>query len=310
MFFILTWLALVLVVNAEVRGTREIHKIRFGASTSNLRNASAVVQIPTHDILDDLMQRRLPGHVATSVKDVSTGGLEGLNIKLGLPFKIDQYIAGFKLRLGSLRNSITKKASRYHLTPLLDTLYGKTVVDTPFFPGTATVDCDYRVDSRTLYAHTRWISKERDIEVFAAADTDNFLTDIGFELTVSNTTEKTRVSLDASYDLKNSKLDGSTKIAIGDTAVKVTLDHVVKVIHKIDDRNIVTPSISLKNGAKSLGWKHLFATGSVAAELTPAEGLDLIWKDEGLYGTWTTTASVPMDGHEKSKISVTHDWKY
>jgi hypothetical protein len=154
------------------------------------------------------------------------------------------------------------------------------------------------------------MSKERDIEIFAAADTDNFLTDIGFELTVSNTSEKTRVSLDASYDLKNSKLDGSTKIAIGDTAVKVTLDHVVKVIHKIDECNIVTPSISLKNGARSLGWKHFFATGSLEAELSPDESLDLIWKDMGTYGTWTTTASIPVNDHAKSKISVTHDWKY
>ena len=72
-----------------------------------------------------------------------------------------------------------------------------------------------------------------------------------------------RVSLDAHYDLKNSKLDGSTKIAIGDTAVKVTLDHVVKLSHKIDSRNIMSPSISLKNGARSIGWKHLFATGTV-----------------------------------------------
>ena len=214
---------------------------------------------------------------------------------------MDEQITGFKIRLGSLRNAITNKSSRYHLTPLLDTLYGKTTIDTPVFPGTANIEVDYKVDSRTLYTHTRWASKERDFEIVASVDTDNLLTDIGFEISVSNTTERTRyvatvpeqhililshgdknpfdllyclpnnitnhrlrsvrVSLDANYDLKNAKLDGSTKIAIGDNAVKFTLDHVVKVSHKIDSRNVISPSISLKNGARSLGWKHLFATG-------------------------------------------------
>jgi hypothetical protein len=112
-------------------------------------------------------------------------------------------------------------------------------------------------------------------QVVAAADTDNFLTDVGFEVSVSNSTERTRVSLNAAYDLKNQVLDGWTKFTIGDTSVRVTLDHVVKVAHKLDERNTVMPSVSLKNGAPAVGWKHKFSTGSLEAEYAPSESLDV-----------------------------------
>ena len=124
----------------------------------------------------------MPAKVGTALKDINSGGLEGLNINLGLPFKMDQYIVGFKLRLGALRNAVTKTASRYHLTPLLDTFYGKTMFETPVVPGTAHMDFDFNCDSRTLYAHTRWVARDRDLEVVASMDTDNFLTDLGFEV--------------------------------------------------------------------------------------------------------------------------------
>lgn len=130
------------------------------------------------------------------------------------------------------------------------------------------------------------------------------------QVAVSNATERTRVSLDASYDIKNQRLDGSTKFTMGDTSVRVTLDHVVKVAHTLDDRNTVTPSISLKNGAPALGWKHKFDTGSLEAEFAPSESLDLVWRDVASHGTWTATASIPVHDQAQSKISVTHDWRY
>ena len=187
----LFYLSLFLI--ASEAAVRQTHHVHFGARVNKLTsNTTAIAQIPTHDVIDELWSRRLPGHVSTFIKDINTGGLEGLNFKFGLPFKMDQYIAGFKIRLGSLRNAVTKKASRYHLTPLLDTLYGKTTVETSVFPGTADIEVDYKVDTRTLYTHTRWVSKERNLEIVASADTDNLLTDIGFEISVSNNTERTR----------------------------------------------------------------------------------------------------------------------
>ena len=291
-------------------GNRQIHRVIFTSTANNFTNVASTVKIPANDILNDLLDRRLPAKVGTALKGINNGGLEGLNIKLGLPFKMDQVIVGFKLRLGALRNTLTKKASRYHLTPLLDTLYGRTTFDTPVVPGTVHVDCDFNCDSRTLYTRSRWVSRERDVEVMAAADTDNFLTDVGFEVSVSNSTERTRVSLNAAYDLKNQVLDGWTKFTLGDTSVRVTLDHVVKVAHKLDERNTVMPSVSLKNGAPAVGWKHKFSTGSLEAEYAPAESLDVVWRDEATYGTWTATASIPVHDHERSRISVTHDWRY
>ena len=91
--FAFFYLSLFLI--ASEAAVREIHHVSFGARVDKMTaNTTAIAQIPTHDVIDELLRRRLPGHVDTFIKDINTGGLEGLNFRFGLPFKLDQYIAG------------------------------------------------------------------------------------------------------------------------------------------------------------------------------------------------------------------------
>jgi len=62
-----------------------------------------------------------------------------------------------------------------------------------------------------------------------------------------------------------------------------------QVSHKVDDRNTVEPSISLKSGHMTYGWtRALNGGGSVQAVYNPGETVDVTWKDNGANGVWNT----------------------
>ena len=85
--------------------------------------------------------------ISASVKDTSVNGLEGLNINWEAPFKLDDYVVGFRYALGNI-----KKAP--------ESLFAKRSYDTPVVEGSATVDVDYNLDSKVFAVESRWVSKK------------------------------------------------------------------------------------------------------------------------------------------------------
>lgn len=238
--------------------------------------------------------------ISASVKDTSVNGLEGLNINWEAPFKLDDYIVGFRYALGNI-----KKAP--------ESLFAKRSYDTPLLEGSATVDVDYNLDSKVFAVESRWISKKDDFEVSAKGDSKDKITSIG--AATSQNVEGKDVILTSTYDLIKKKLLGSAKVTVDDTTVKIQYDTVDKnallsVAQRLDDKNTVTPSISLKTGDMTYGWKRSWNGGSVDTTYCPGDRVDVVWKDEGANGVWTTKAEIPVDDHSATKISFSRDFNY
>ena len=179
--------------------------------------------------------------LSASVKNVGVDGVEGLNLKWEAPFKFDEWVVGFKLALSDLRRAP-------------ETLFVKRTYDTPIVDGAATVDCSYNVASKVLSTDCTWVSKTSDLEVSLSGNTEDRLTKVGVAGSVRIAGEK--LALEATQDLKHSKYTGSARVAHGDTSITVSYDSeendpLLKVNHKLDNLNSVTPKISLKSGAAS-----------------------------------------------------------
>ncbi len=84
----------------------------------------------------------------------------------------------------------------------------------------------------------------------------------------------------------------------------------VAVTQKIDDRNSITPSISLKDFSSKFSLLHKLSGGSVRATLLPNDKVTVEWNDESSTGVWKTKATIPIDDVKAAKLSVAYDWKY
>jgi len=239
--------------------------------------------------------------VSAAVKDTQVDGLAGLNINWEAPFNFDKYVVGFRYHLGNLKK-------------VPESLFAKRSFETAGIEGTATVDADYHIGNKLLSADVRWASSNHDLEARAKANNEDRVTEVG--LTTSQNVEGKKVILSADYNLLKKRLASSAKVTVDDTTAQVNYDNVdrdavLKVSHKVDDRNTVEPSISLKSGHMTYGWtRALNGGGSVQAVYNPGETVDVTWKDNGANGVWNTKASIPVDDHSSTTISFSRDWKY
>ena len=179
--------------------------------------------------------------VKSSIGSVSTNGLEGLNLVWSAPFNFDKYVVGFKVALTSL----TKKGAK-----LPDSLFVKRTISTPSpLDGSATVDADFCVESKVFSAEGNWKSSNHDLEVTASGNTNDQLTDVGF-----NTKAKigeAKAGIKANYNLLKKKLAGELKVDYSDTSAQISYDTenedpVLKLTQTIDSENSVSPTVSLK----------------------------------------------------------------
>jgi hypothetical protein len=112
---------------------------------------------------------------STVKSDVKAGqtGLDGLNLQLNAPFKIDDYVVGFRMAL----KSVLSKDSRL---PLPDSVFLKKSVATPSpLDGTATVDTSVDLATKVLSADATWSAKETDLSLTASANSVDRVTDVG-----------------------------------------------------------------------------------------------------------------------------------
>ena len=113
-----------------------------------------------------------PG-TSTLKSDVKAGqtGLDGLNLQLNAPFKIDDYVVGFRVALKSVLSS---------KVPLPDSVFLKKSVATPSpLDGTATVDTSVDLATKVLSADATWSAKETDLSLTASANSVDRVTDVG-----------------------------------------------------------------------------------------------------------------------------------
>jgi len=245
---------------------------------------------------------------STVKSDVKAGqtGLDGLNLQLNAPFKIDDYVVGFRMALKSVLSS---------KTPLPDSVFLKKSVATPSpLDGTATVDTSVDLATKVLSADATWSAKETDLSLTASANSVDRVTDVGISTRAKIGPTKTGIS--ANFNILKHKLAAALKVDYADTSAQVTYDTVakdpvVKIVQKIDGSNSVSPVVSLKTLAQSYGWTRVLPSGgTLETTLHLHDKVAVTWKDRGTNGLWTTKLDVPLEDTRKAKVSIGHEFSY
>lgn len=238
--------------------------------------------------------------MTAAIKDTVVNGIEGFNVNLAAPFKFQDYIVGFKYALGDI-----KKAP--------ESLFARRTFDT-FGEGSATVDADYNVNDNCLDVDFEWSKDDLGLTLYCNADTTDKVKSVGAKKSL-DVDDDNKLWVKAMFDLPKKLWNGSVKLESDKATVEVSgdseeRDPLLTVTKALDDNNEVIPSISLKTGKLTYGYKRKWAGGSVEGVLTPGDKVDLTWEDDGSNGLWTTKAEIPLEDASQSKVSVTRDWNY
>ncbi|KAJ1442706.1 hypothetical protein B484DRAFT_389913 [Ochromonadaceae sp. CCMP2298] len=237
--------------------------------------------------------------VSASIKDTKVDGLEGLNIELAAPFKLNDYVVGFNYKLGDLRKGP-------------DSLFAKKSFETAG-EGKASVDAKMTLSDQKVKADVTWESDSMGLTVGVSGDSKDKVTKVS--ALKSMMLGDNKISLKAAYDLPGKIASGFGSYNVDGTLLNVEYstedkDPVLSVTKSLDDNNDVTPSVGLKSGSLAYAWTRKWTGGSVKTKLTPGEKVDVEWKDEGAGGVWTTSAEFPLEDSAAAKVSISRDWKY
>lgn len=237
--------------------------------------------------------------VSASVKETTVNGVEGLNVNIAAPFKFNDYVVGFRYALGDLKRAP-------------ESLFAKRTFDTAG-DGQVTVDSDYNLEDKVVSVSTKWSSDSLGMSFTADADTKDRLRSVGVSKETSVNDNK--LTLRGAYDLLKKKFNGESEFNVDATKLNLKYDSenrdpVLSVTRGIDERNEVSPSVSLKNGDVSYGYTRKWDGGSLKSKLFPGDKVEVEWTDNGSKGTWTTTAEVPLDNRANTKVSFGRDWDY
>lgn len=239
--------------------------------------------------------------MSATIKDTVVDGIEGLNVNLEAPFRVQDYIVGFRYALGNLNK-------------LPETLFARKTFDTPM-DGKLSVSADYSIPDNAARVSSAWFSDSLGLTVGVAGNTVDKLTRVEAQkdlLIGSN-----RVSAKAAYDVCKSVFAGAVSVDVENTNVLLTcssdtVDPVLSVSRAIDAQNTIIPSIAMKTGKLAYAWKRNWLGGSLLTRLHPTgtnKRVELEWRDDGASGTWTTSAEFPLDSpSSKARISISRDW--
>jgi hypothetical protein len=240
--------------------------------------------------------------VKASVKDIVVDSINGFNIHWEAPFKLfNDYTCGFNYALGSLKT-------------LPQSIFVKRSVESEKGDGSTSVELEYHVEKKLLDVDAKWVAENSDLEVTAYGNSDDRFVDLGISDTVK--VDGRKVKYDVKYNFPKKKLSGAAKVNFDDSTVielsgnNIDKDPKLKVSHKLNSKDTIEPSISLKTREVAYGWKRKWTGGSVEAVYHPSDTVDVTWKDEGANGVWTTKAQIPVEDKSNTKITFSRDWKY
>jgi hypothetical protein len=237
--------------------------------------------------------------LTASIKDTQVTGVEGFNFNLVAPFKFQDYIVGFRYALGNFRKAP-------------ESLFLKRTFHTPG-DGLATVNADYDLGDNSLNIGARWDSELYGVNIEAEGDTKRRLKNVG--LCKSLFVKDNKLTVAGAYDILKKKASGKALLDADGTKVQVSYDSDEKdpllvVTRALDERNDISPSIKLRSGEISYGYRRKWNGGSLFSKYYPGDRLSFEWKDQGASGTWTTTAEVPLADTTATKVSFSRDWNY
>jgi len=236
--------------------------------------------------------------LSASIKDTNVNGIEGLNLKWSAPFKIQNYDVGVKYSLGDFRK-------------VPDSIFAKRSFETGS-DGVATVDADYNVADKTLGIAAKWVSDKLGVSFGASGNNKDRVTEVSASSTQNINGNK--VTVEGKFHRLENKLDITTRATVDDITAQVDYnskdrDPILSVAYKLDANNVVTPSVSLKDGDMSYRWNRKISGGSIDTKFH-GENVEVEWKDNGSNGVWSTKANIPINNHAGTKISFSREWAY
>ena len=242
--------------------------------------------------------------ISTTVGKIAPGGIDGLGIVWAVPFNFGDYLVGFKVALANLSK-----------TKMPDSLFAKRTIATPSpLDGSVTLDTDYNIAEKVFSADATWAAKSTDLELSASGNSVDQLTDVGFVTKVN--LGETKTTLTGNYNLLKKKLASALKVDYAKTSAQMSYDTVdkdpiLKMTQEIDPYNSFSPWLSFKTSNLAYSWTHILSSGqSVKTTMGPLDKVEIVWKDKGASGVWTTKLDVPLNDPSRAKVSLARDWNY
>jgi len=236
--------------------------------------------------------------LGASIKDAAVEGLEGINLNIGFPFKIDEYIVGVKHQLTS------------NILRAPDTIFVKRSLNAA--DGVATIDADFNTKNNVISVASEWVSNKLGATFRLNGNSNDKVTEVG--VAHKRNVQGNDVNIAANYNLLDKSVNVDSSIKRQDTTVSVSYDSAdqnteVKVSHDLDSRNAVAPSINLKTQAMKVGWTRRYNGGSIDTTVDPkSKVVSVDWSDKSSNGAWKTSANVHMDDLKKTRVTVARDW--
>ena len=112
-----------------------------------------------------------------------------------------------------------------------------------------------------------------------------------------------RVTVNPRYNVDYRHSDVVVTYDADDTLIKVTAsrhDQVVTISQKINDENMISPTIG-RDGSLSLAWdRKLGDSSSIRTTLNPNRSVDVEWRD----AAWTANVNFPMEENDLRGATV------
>lgn len=67
------------------------------------------------------------------------------------------------------------------------------------------------------------------------------------------------------------------------------------LVHAIDERNTLSPEISLPTGKITVNWDSQLDSGSLSCRIDPTEFIQMKWTDQSMGGKWVVDATLPLE---------------
>jgi len=242
-------------------------------------------------------------HISTNSE---VDGLNGLNLNWAVPFKVDDYVVGFRYKLNELK--------KYP-----ETLFAQKTFDVA--DGSATVDADLNVEGKTVSVAAKWVTDKLMDGVKTTlnlnGDSKDKVTSVGGEF--NKDVNGNDVTIKGCYRVSDSRLDVEGKVSHDKATAEVTYntgdeDIGLSLKYDLDESNSPKGSYSTKSGEVAYGWTRKWEGGELDGTYHPGNGgrAVLEWTDKGNKGDWKTRAEVPLANNEigNSKVTIKREWKY
>jgi hypothetical protein len=116
------------------------------------------------------------------------------------------------------------------------------------------------------------------------------------EITKGYDNNGNRITINPRYNVPHNYADVILTYDADDTVIKViasAIDQSVTISQKLNDDNIISPTINARDGSLSLAWdRRLGENRSVRTTVHPNRSVDVEWRDSA----WTANVNFPMDG--------------